>query len=151
MEVEGSHKALHIDPKDVMKLSSPGACLIYLLAQFDGIDLPPSIAHTEEERLELNSRKPKYVSFTQTSKFDKNDKMLTRCGDFLLSMKVIEGDANALFLVHGNKVLQANDINNLGYPCMCEYQGTTPITVISEWIMFYIDSDEYKYSRGQSY
>jgi len=144
-----TRKVIHIDPKDVMRLSSSMACFIYLDVQSADIDLPPNEAFTEEERHELNTRKPKYVSCIYTAKLDKDDKKLKTFGDYLLSLKVIAGDPNALFLVNGDKILRADNITDLIYPFdICEYQGTTPITIISEWVLFAANSDEFKYTRG---
>lgn len=143
-------EGIYINPNDVMKLSSPAASMIYTVNQSSGKDLPSDTAYTEEERLELNTKKPKYVSFSCTSKLDKTDKNLKRYGDFLLSVKVVEGDPNALFLISGDNLVRVDEITNLICPyAPCEYQGTAPITVVSEWIIFHVDSDEYKYIRKQ--
>jgi len=146
---------IHVNPKDVMRLSSFGTCINYNVVQDNLIDHGeyPSdldIKIPEEERLELNTRRPRYVSCIYKYTIPQGkDFRLPRVGDIINSIKV-ESDRDIFLWCSRwpDRKVKVCDVRNLSYNYLTDILMTEgPATIEVEWIVLSPNTFEYEMIR----
>ena len=137
---------IYINPKDVMRLSSPQACFLYYVVRSAGIEVPSDTNYlTEEERSELNTRKPRYVSCVYKHEMIRDDFRLPRIADVVMSIKV-EGDQDIfVWSVRSDHRTKAQEVTSLCYSHLGDIMLTGgPANIEVDWIYWDLTSYDYK-------
>jgi len=137
---------IRIDPKNLMRLSSFEACLMFVVLQ-DKVDVfrLPVAYILDQEREQLIKRKPSFVSFIEryTTNYEVE---LSKRGNIIISVKIIKGNKDILLGYHDGKV-KPDRITGLFYKKGDSFFVDDSVTLEIEFVMMDMNSQEYKKFR----